>query len=55
MRTLEKQEVSEVAGGQPQLAIDINIPAKHIHINVVEGDQIVFKIVNLDWSKMPQA
>ncbi len=52
MRTLSQQEVTQVAGGQPQLAVDVNIPAGYVHINIMDGAKVILKLFNLDWSKL---
>jgi hypothetical protein len=52
MRTLSQQEVTQVAGGQPQLAVDVNIPAGYVHVNIMDGAKVILKLFNLDWSKL---
>lgn len=52
MRTLTQQDVNQVAGGKPELQVDVNVLEKHIHINVIEGDKVVLKLFNIDWSKL---
>lgn len=52
MRTLTPQQVNHVAGGKPELQIDVNIVEKHVHINVIDGDKVILKLVNVDWSKL---
>jgi hypothetical protein len=51
MRTLTPQETNHAAGGKPELQIDVNVLEKHIHINVIDGDKVVLKLFNIDWSK----
>ena len=52
MRTLAQHEVNHVAGGKAELQIDVNVLAKYVHINVIDGDKIVLKLFNVDWSKL---
>ena len=54
MRTLNSQEIVQIAGGAPKLVVDVNVAAHYVHINLVENGQVVKAIFNLDWSKLGQ-
>ena len=55
MRTLNSQEVVQIAGGAPKLVVDVNVKAHYVHINLVdENGQVIKAIFNLDWSKLGQ-
>ena len=50
MRALQTQEVTQVSGGKVTVTVDVNVPAKYVHVNVVDGTKVI-TIVNVDWSK----
>jgi tRNA(Ser,Leu) C12 N-acetylase TAN1 len=50
MRALQLQEVTQVSGGKVTVTVDVNVPAKYVHVNVVDGTKVI-TIVNVDWSK----
>lgn len=55
MRTLNSQEVVQIAGGKPQIVVDVNVPAKYVHVNLLEDGQLVKTLFSFDWSKLGQA
>jgi len=55
MRTLNSQEVVQIAGGTPQIVVDVNIPAKYVHVNLLDNGQLVKTLFSFDWSKLVPA
>jgi hypothetical protein len=51
MRTLNASEIDQVAGGTPQIAVDVNVLAKYVHVNLVDNGQVVKTLFSFDWSK----
>jgi hypothetical protein len=54
MRALQLQEVTQVSGGKVTVTVDVNVKAKYVHVNVVDGTKVI-TVVNVDWSKYTTA
>ena len=54
MRTLHSQELAHVSGALTKVVVDVNVPAKYVHVNVTDGTKVI-TIVSVDWSKCGKA
>jgi hypothetical protein len=52
MRTLNTQEVANVAGAKSSISVDVNQTAKYVHVLLVT-DTKTYTLFSLDWSKLP--
>jgi hypothetical protein len=51
MRALNAQDLAAVSGGKATITVDVNVPAKYVHVNLVT-DTKTYTLVNIDWSQI---